>query len=261
MVSMSCCACSRVMPSASAISKNLPWRTSAMAGIPEAVERRADRLALRVEHGGLQGDEDASFHGNSIISRERRRNVLFTDGNDNSNPLRTHRRLRFRSRRPDRPRALRRAHAASRFRVRGRHRARTLRPQAAARWWPSSPREIVDFLCGLGVDGVVVACNTASAVALPGLAERCPVPVWGVIDPGVEAATRATRSGHVGVIGTEGTIAQRRVPAPLEARGFRVWAQACPMLVHVVEEGLAGFARGGDAGAALPARAARRSTR
>jgi glutamate racemase len=65
-------------------------------------------------------------------------------------------------------------------------------------------REITGFLCGLGVDGVVVASNTASAVALPLLAERCPTPVWGVIDPGVEAA-----------IG------------------------ACPMLVHVVEEGLA----------------------
>src|SRR5580704_6684874 len=57
---------------------------------------------------------------------------------------------------------------------------------------------IADFLCSLGVEGVVVACNTASAVALPKLAERCNVPVWGVIDPGVEAATRATRTGRVG---------------------------------------------------------------
>ena len=100
-------------------------------------------------------------------------------------------------------------------------------------------REITDFLCGLGVDGVVVACNTASAVALPELAERCPTPVWGVIDPGVEAATRTTRSGHIGVIGTKGTIASGAYQRRLEARGMRVWAQACPMLVHVVEEGLA----------------------
>src|SRR5215831_12979199 len=98
---------------------------------------------------------------------------------------------------------------------------------------------IADFLCGMGVDGLVVACNTASAVALPGLAERCPVPVWGVIDPGVEAATRATQTGNIGVIGTKGTIGSRAYQRRLEARGLRAWAQACPMLVHVVEEGLA----------------------
>ena len=100
-------------------------------------------------------------------------------------------------------------------------------------------RGIAGFLCDLGVEGLVVACNTASAVALPGLAEHCPVPVWGVIDPGVEAATRATRSGSVGVIGTKGTIASGAYQRRLEAQGLRVWARACPMLVHVVEEGLA----------------------
>lgn len=99
---------------------------------------------------------------------------------------------------------------------------------------------IASFLCDLGVEGVVVACNTASAVALPRLAERCPVPVWGVIDPGVEAATRATRSASVGVIGTKGTIGSGAYQRRLEARGMRVWAQSCPMLVHTVEEGLAG---------------------
>jgi glutamate racemase len=98
---------------------------------------------------------------------------------------------------------------------------------------------IAAFLCGLGVEGLVVACNTASAVALPGLQERCPVPVWGVIDPGVAAATRTTRTGSVGVIGTNGTIGSGAYQRRLEAAGLRVWAQACPMLVHVVEEGLA----------------------
>jgi glutamate racemase len=100
-------------------------------------------------------------------------------------------------------------------------------------------RGIADFLCGLPVDHLVVACNTASAVALPELQERCPVPVWGVIDAGVEAATRATRSGSVGVIGTKATIGSGAYQRRLEARGLRVWAQACPLLVHVVEEGLA----------------------
>ncbi len=99
--------------------------------------------------------------------------------------------------------------------------------------------EIADFLCGFGVEGLVVACNTASAVALPHLADHCPVPVWGVIDPGVEAATRVSRTGRVGVIGTKGTIGSGAYQRRLEARGLRAWAQACPMLVHVVEEGLA----------------------
>ena len=98
--------------------------------------------------------------------------------------------------------------------------------------------EIADFLCGMGVEGLVVACNTASAVALPALMERCAVPAWGVIDPGVEAAARVTRTGSVGVIGTKGPIGSRAYQRRLEARGFQVWAQACPMLVHVVEEGL-----------------------
>jgi glutamate racemase len=98
---------------------------------------------------------------------------------------------------------------------------------------------IADFLCGFAIDGLVVACNTATAVALPQLQERTQLPVWGVIDAGVEAATRATRSGAVGVIGTKATIGSGAYQRRLEARGLRVWARACPMLVHVVEEELA----------------------
>jgi len=108
-------------------------------------------------------------------------------------------------------------------------------PEMVARF----AREIADLLCGVGVDGIVVACNTASAVALPGLTDRCRVPVWGVIDPGVEAATRAAAARRVGVVGTKGTIASGAYQRRLEARGLEVWAQACPMLVHVAEEGLA----------------------
>jgi len=100
-------------------------------------------------------------------------------------------------------------------------------------------QEIAGFLCGLGVERLVVACNTASAVALAHLERRCPVPVWGVIDPGVSAATHATRMGAVGVIGTKATIGSGAYQRRLESLGARVWARACPMLVHVVEEGLA----------------------
>ena len=100
-------------------------------------------------------------------------------------------------------------------------------------------QEIAGFLCRQGVDRMVVACNTASAVALEKLEAGCPVPVWGVIDPGVSAATHATRSGHVGVIGTKATIGSGAYQRKLEAQGLQVWARACPMMVHVVEEGLA----------------------
>src|SRR3954467_9451802 len=81
--------------------------------------------------------------------------------------------------------------------------------------------EIVKFLCGLGVDGVVIACNTASAVALPAVAETRAGPVWGGIGAGVEAATRATRSGRVGVIGTKGTVASGAYQRRLERRGLQ----------------------------------------
>jgi glutamate racemase len=100
-------------------------------------------------------------------------------------------------------------------------------------------REIARFLVRQGVEGIVVACNTASAAALPQLAGELPVPVWGVIDPGVEAARRAAPNGRVGIIATAGTIRAGAYQRKLEALGMTVWARACPMLVHLVEEGLA----------------------
>jgi glutamate racemase len=100
-------------------------------------------------------------------------------------------------------------------------------------------REITAFLEQLDVVGIVIACNTASACALPDLREETAVPLWGVIDPGVEAACRATGSGCVGVIGTKGTIASGAYQDKLRAAGLQVWARACPMFVHLVEEGLA----------------------
>jgi len=99
---------------------------------------------------------------------------------------------------------------------------------------------ITEFLRRMGVAGVVIACNTASASALPELAGCFSIPIWGVIEPGVEAAARLTRIGHVGVIGTQGAIASGAYQRRLEQRGLTVWARACPMLVHIVEEGLAG---------------------
>ncbi len=90
-----------------------------------------------------------------------------------------------------------------------------------------------------GVKLVVVACNTASAVALPALREALPIPVVGVIGPGAAAAARATRTGKVAVIGTPGTIASGAYQRALAAErpGLEVRAQACPLFVPLAEEG------------------------
>src|SRR6184192_4136604 len=66
--------------------------------------------------------------------------------------------------------------------------------------------ELTDMLLAEDVKAVVVACNSASAVALPKLEETLPVPVIGVIKPGAQAALAATRNQHIGVIGTRATI-------------------------------------------------------
>lgn len=100
-------------------------------------------------------------------------------------------------------------------------------------------REIARFLVRQDVSGIVIACNTASAAALPQLSDELPVPVWGVIEPGVEAARRAAPNGRIGIIATAGTIRAAAYQRKFEAQGIEVWAQACPMFVHLVEEGLA----------------------
>ncbi len=100
-------------------------------------------------------------------------------------------------------------------------------------------QEITAFLVERGAEAIMVACNTATAVALPELQADFEIPVWGVINPGVEAAIRATRTRRVGVIGTRGAIASGAYQRRLEACGMAVWAQACPLFVHLVEEGLA----------------------
>src|SRR5436190_21221874 len=66
--------------------------------------------------------------------------------------------------------------------------------------------EMTDMLMAEDVKAMAIACNSASAVALPKLEKMLPVPVIGVIKPGAQAAVAATRNGHVGVIGTRATI-------------------------------------------------------
>ncbi len=99
--------------------------------------------------------------------------------------------------------------------------------------------EISQFLLQEKVKMLVVACNTASAFALPVLRARFDVPIVGVIEPGAHAALAATRSKRVGVIGTEGTIesqAYTEAIHKLDAK-IEVFGQACPLIVPLVEEG------------------------
>lgn len=98
--------------------------------------------------------------------------------------------------------------------------------------------QIADALLERDVKGIVIACNTASAASLPALADHLPVPVWGVIEPGVAAALARSRGGRVGVLGTVGTIGARVYQDRLEAAGARTWGRACPLFVPIVEEGI-----------------------
>src|SRR5438477_1405364 len=99
--------------------------------------------------------------------------------------------------------------------------------------------EIAAMLLEEKAKTVVVACNTASALALPRLEETLPVPVTGVILPGARAAIAKTRSGHIGVIGTRATIASGAYERALRwlEPDVRVTARACPLLVPLIEEG------------------------
>jgi len=99
--------------------------------------------------------------------------------------------------------------------------------------------ENADFLAGRGIKLLVVACNTASAVALPALESRYDVPVVGVIMPGARAAVARSRNRRVGVIATERTIASGAYQQALRALdpGLEIYTRACPLLVPLAEEG------------------------
>lgn len=86
---------------------------------------------------------------------------------------------------------------------------------------------------------LVIACNTASAVALAALQDALPVPVIGVIVPGAQAALRQSEAGSVLVLGTAGTVRSAAYPRALKAAGFprAVHSRACPLLCPLVEEG------------------------
>lgn len=99
--------------------------------------------------------------------------------------------------------------------------------------------EIAKFLARRGIKLLVVACNTASALALPEVKKALRVPVIGVIGPGARAALRAAGGGRIGVIGTQATIRSRSYEKALraQAKGTKTIARACPLFVPLVEEG------------------------
>ncbi len=98
---------------------------------------------------------------------------------------------------------------------------------------------IGDDLVGRGVKALVIACNTASAACLGEARQRYDVPVVEVIAPAVRRAVATTRSGRIGVIGTQGTIASGAYQDAFAAAGADgVTAVACPRFVDFVERGV-----------------------
>jgi len=100
--------------------------------------------------------------------------------------------------------------------------------------------EAVEWLLAQDVKLLVLACNTATARALDDVRQRAPLPVVGVIRPGAVSATSSTRSGHVAVIATAGTVESGAYPDAIrEADPAVTVAQlACPELVPMVEAGV-----------------------
>ncbi|MEJ2201851.1 MAG: glutamate racemase [Desulfuromonadaceae bacterium] len=101
--------------------------------------------------------------------------------------------------------------------------------------------EAAAFLVKQRVKMLVVACNTASSVALAALEERFSLPVVGVIEPGARRAVAVTRNRRIGVIGTEGTIASGAYSRAIQALdpGMQVYSASCPLFVPLAEEGWA----------------------
>ncbi len=102
--------------------------------------------------------------------------------------------------------------------------------------------ENIEFLMRHDVKLVVVACNTASSLALGFLKKCFRVPVMGVIEPGAKRAAEVTRTNRVGVIGTNATVASAAYEKAIRRfdRGISVYSRSCPLFVPLVEEGWTG---------------------
>jgi glutamate racemase len=94
-----------------------------------------------------------------------------------------------------------------------------------------------NFLLDQGADLLVIACNTASALALDDIKQAMPIPVIGVIQPGAQAALATHPEAEVLVLATTATVHSRAYTRELNALGLRATEKACPLLVPLVEEG------------------------
>jgi glutamate racemase len=88
-----------------------------------------------------------------------------------------------------------------------------------------------------GAGMLVIACNTATALALDHITAAARVPVVGVVEPGAECASAASRHRKVVVVGTEATVSSHAYYKALASRGVQASEKACPLLVPLVEEG------------------------
>lgn len=101
-------------------------------------------------------------------------------------------------------------------------------------------RQIIRFLKTQNVKAIVIACNTASAMALDDIEKDIDIPIIGVVKPGARAAAAATKNGKIGVIGTEATILSGVYDVYLKDINpdIKIIGKACPLFVPLVEEGL-----------------------
>ncbi len=101
--------------------------------------------------------------------------------------------------------------------------------------------EVAEFLVSQGVKMLVVACNTASAVALESLSGHFCIPVIGVIAPGARRAATLSHGRRIGVIGTEGTVKSGAYAREIQAcdPAIEVFSAPCPLFVPLAEEGWA----------------------
>jgi glutamate racemase len=93
------------------------------------------------------------------------------------------------------------------------------------------------FLEQRGAEMLVIACNTATALALDQIRKSSSVKVLGVIEPGAQRALAASRTRKVVVIGTDATVSSHAYQKALSALGMEAHEKACPLLVPLVEEG------------------------
>ena len=93
----------------------------------------------------------------------------------------------------------------------------------------------IKFLMQHNIKMIIIACGTASSVALDSVKEQFNIPMIGVVDASIEAALRSTKTNKIAVLGTNGTIGSGAYQSKLNALGFEVFPIACPLFVPLVE--------------------------